>query len=67
MTVPAAAIVRLDGHDNVWLVHDGKAERVQVSLGVQGPDRVQVVSGVAPGDRVVVKGADRVKAGQSLP
>jgi len=66
VTVPAAAIVRVDGHDNVWLVRDGRAQRVQVSLGVQGPDRVQVVSGVAPGDRVVIKGADRVKTGQSL-
>jgi RND family efflux transporter MFP subunit len=66
VTVPAAAVVRVDGHDTVWLVRDGKAARVQVSLGVQGPDRVQVVSGVVPGDQVVVKGADRVKAGQSL-
>jgi multidrug efflux pump subunit AcrA (membrane-fusion protein) len=67
VTVPAAAIVRADGHDAVWLVRDGKAARVQVTLGVQGPDRVQVVSGVAPGDRVVVTGADRVKPGQTLP
>ncbi len=67
VTVPAAAVVRVDGHDNVWLVRGGRAVRVQVRLGVQGPDRVQVVSGVAPGDRVVVKGADRVKPGQALP
>jgi multidrug efflux pump subunit AcrA (membrane-fusion protein) len=67
VTVPAAAVVRADGHDAVWVVRDGKASRVLVTLGVQGPDRVQVVSGVAPGDRVVVKGADRVKPGQSLP
>ena len=67
VTVPAAAVVRVDGHDTVWVDRGGKAVRVQVSLGVQGPDRVQVVSGVAPGDQVVVKGTDRIKAGQSLP
>jgi multidrug efflux pump subunit AcrA (membrane-fusion protein) len=67
VTVPAAAVVRVDGHDQIWVVHDGKAVAVQVNLGVQGPDRVQVVSGVAPGDRVVIKGADRVKSGQQLP
>jgi HlyD family secretion protein len=60
-------VVRADGHDAVWVVRDGKASRVPVTLGVQGPDRVQVVSGVAPGDRVVVKGADHVKPGQTLP
>jgi len=67
VTVPAAAVVRADGHDAVWVVHDGKASRVPVTLGVQGPDKVQIISGVAPGDRVVVKGADRVKPGQSVP
>jgi HlyD family secretion protein len=67
VTVPAAAVVRVDGRDAVWVVHDGKASRVVVTLGVQGPDKVQVVSGLAQGDRVVVKGADRVKPGQSLP
>ncbi len=67
VTVPAAAIVRVDGHDQVWVVRDGRAVRVPVNLGVQGPDRVQVVSGVSAGDRVVIKGADRVKAGQQVP
>jgi HlyD family secretion protein len=67
VTVPAAAVVRADGRDAVWVVRDGKASRVVVTLGVQGPDKVQVVSGLAQGDRVVVKGADRVKPGQSLP
>jgi multidrug efflux pump subunit AcrA (membrane-fusion protein) len=67
VTVPAAAVVRADGHDAIWVVRDGRASRVPVTLGVQGPDRVQVVSGVAPGDRVVIKGADRVKPGQTLP
>ena len=67
VTVPAAAVVRADGRDAVWVVRDGKASRVVVTLGVQGPDKVQVVSGVVPGDRVVVKGADRVKPGQTVP
>jgi multidrug efflux pump subunit AcrA (membrane-fusion protein) len=67
VTVPAAAVVRVDGHDAVWVSRDGKAVRVPVTLGVQGPDRVQVLTGLAPGDRVVVRGADRVRAGQSLP
>jgi HlyD family secretion protein len=67
VTVPAAAVVRVDGHDAVWVSRDGKAVRVPVTLGVQGPDRVQVLTGLTPGDRVVVRGADRVRAGQSLP
>jgi HlyD family secretion protein len=36
-------------------------------VGVQGQDVVQIVSGVAPGDSVVVRGTDQVTAGQELP
>jgi multidrug efflux pump subunit AcrA (membrane-fusion protein) len=67
VTVPAAAVVRVDGHDAVWVSRDGKAVRVPVTLGVQGPDRVQVLTGLAAGDRVVVRGTDKVRAGQPLP
>ena len=71
---PTAGLLRVGGRDVAGLsqdelakVRNGKAARVPVTLGVQGTDRIQVVSGVAPGEQVVVKGADRVKAGQSLP
>jgi multidrug efflux pump subunit AcrA (membrane-fusion protein) len=67
VTVPASAVVNADGRDNVWTVHAGKAERVPVTLGVQGEDVVQVTAGLAAGQPVVVAGADQVKAGQELP
>jgi multidrug efflux pump subunit AcrA (membrane-fusion protein) len=67
VTVPAAAVFSSDGRDTVWVVRAGKAIRVPVEVGVSGQDRIQVVSGVADGDRVVIRGADRVRAGQPLP
>jgi HlyD family secretion protein len=67
VTVPASAIVNADGRDTVWVVLSGKAQRVPVTLGVQGEDVVQVTSGVGPGQRIVVAGADKVTAGQELP
>jgi HlyD family secretion protein len=66
VTVPAAAVFSVDGHDAVWLVRDGRAEQVVVTLGVQGRDVVQVVSGVLPGERVVVRGTDQVRVGQQV-
>ena len=63
VTVPASAIVNADGRDTVWLVRDGRYERVPVTLGVQGEDVVQVTGGVDAGQRVVVAGADQVHAG----
>jgi multidrug efflux pump subunit AcrA (membrane-fusion protein) len=67
VTVPAAAVFNVDGKDVVWTVREGKAVRVPVTIGVAGTDVVQIVSGVGDGDRIVVRGADRVRAGMELP
>jgi len=67
VTVPAGAVISSDGRDTVWAVRGGKAERVPVTLGVQGEDLVQVVAGLDAGQQIVVAGADQVSAGQDLP
>ncbi|MGY0004508.1 efflux RND transporter periplasmic adaptor subunit [Micromonospora sp. I033] len=67
VAVPASAVFSADGRDAVWLLRDGKADRVPVTVGVQGQDLVQIVSGVRAGDRIVVRGADQVRDGQELP
>ncbi|HEX7744874.1 MAG TPA: efflux RND transporter periplasmic adaptor subunit, partial [Micromonosporaceae bacterium] len=67
VTVPAAAVFSADGRDAVWLVKEGRAERVPVTVGVQGAELVQIVSGVQPGQQVVVRGTDRVRGGQQVP
>jgi len=66
VVVPAAAVFNADGRDAVWVVRGGKAERVPVTIGVSGADLVQVTNGLDEGERVVVRGADRVRAGQKL-
>ena len=57
IVVPPAALVR-DGSDpskaDVFVVRAGKAEKLTVSLGVEAPDGVQVTSGLASGDQVVL-------------
>lgn len=67
VAVPAAAVLRIDGADTVWVVRDGRAERTLVTVGAQGPDLVEIRSGLRVGDRVVVRGADLVTEGQQLP
>ncbi|MFF5175336.1 efflux RND transporter periplasmic adaptor subunit [Micromonospora sp. NPDC000089] len=66
VTVPASAVFSADGRDSVWVVRDGKADRAAVTVGVQGADAVQILDGVRAGDRVVVRGADQVRAGQEV-
>jgi RND family efflux transporter MFP subunit len=67
VTVPAAALVRDGDRDAVW-VQDGRvARRRIVTVGAQGEDAVEIRTGVRVGERVVVRGADRVREGQELP
>ncbi|MGR6322330.1 HlyD family efflux transporter periplasmic adaptor subunit [Micromonospora soli] len=66
VAVPASAVFSADGRDAVWVLRDGHADRVPVTVGVQGQDLVQIVDGVQAGDRVVVRGADQVHDGQEL-
>ncbi len=67
VAVPAAAVFRTERGDTVWLVRDGHAVAQLVRVGVQGEDLVQIVSGVEPGQRVVVSGTDKVTSGQAVP
>lgn len=66
LSVPASAIVRDGSRDTVWLVENGKAVRREVRLGAQGDEFVEITDGLAAGDRVVVRGADRVREGDDL-
>jgi HlyD family secretion protein len=67
VAVPSSAVVRDGNRDTVWVVENGRAERRTVRLGAQGDAFVEVREGVKPGDRVVVRGAERVREGQELP
>jgi HlyD family secretion protein len=66
VSVPASAIVRDGNRDTVWLVENGRARRRPVKLGAQGENEVQVLQGVQVGQRVVVRGADRLHESQKV-
>jgi HlyD family secretion protein len=66
VAVPAAAVFTTNLGDTVWVMRDRRAARQSVHVGVQGEDLVQILSGLEPGERIVVSGTDRVSAGQEL-
>jgi membrane fusion protein, multidrug efflux system len=58
--VPRAAV--RDGQ--VWLIgDDGRVTRRAVQIGLQSRDRVQIVTGLEPGERVVVEGGALLSEG----
>lgn len=65
LVVPGTAIETASGSPTVTRITDGKAERVQVALGLRdsGSERVEVVTGLADGDTVLIGAARGVTAG----
>jgi len=67
ITVPRDAVVQRQGVAYVYrIAADDKAERVAVTLGAGRLDHVEVEGSVAAGDRIVIRGAERLQHGQKV-
>lgn len=60
LTVPRAAIAQRNNQPGVWQMVDGHARFKTVQLGVHTAERVQVVSGLAEGDSLIVYSAKQL-------
>jgi len=66
-TMSTAGIQRGVPGTFVYLVNADSTVSVRpVKLGVTEGDRVEVLSGVAPGDRIVIDGADKLRDGAKI-
>ena len=67
VTVPRDAVILRQGASYVMRVRaDNTAERVAVNLGPGRDNQVQIDSTVRAGDRVIVRGGERLEPGQSV-
>lgn len=64
--VPITAVQRsADGSMFVWKAENGKAHRAKVTLGEASGNRIEVLSGVKKGEKVIVKGYQKLSEGSS--
>jgi membrane fusion protein (multidrug efflux system) len=67
LVVPEEAIVPEQSRQFVWVVSDdGRVERREVQTGRRRPSLVEVLSGLQPGERVVVEGTQRARPGGTV-
>jgi membrane fusion protein (multidrug efflux system) len=52
-SVPADAVFELERQRYVYVLREGKARRVAVELGLEGPDRIEIRGGLSPEDRLL--------------
>lgn len=61
IVVPQSAVNADEDSRFVWVVSEGEARKRPVKVGANSGERVEIVSGVNAGEKVVVRGADRLK------
>ncbi len=66
LTVPASALFRRGDDWAVFAVKDGRAQATVVRTGQRNSKLVEVLSGLSPGDRVVLHPSDRVAEGTTV-
>jgi HlyD family secretion protein len=63
--VPAKALIVFAGLEKIIVVEEGKAKEKTVATGRRGPDWVEIVSGLAQGETVVLSPGG-LRTGQPL-
>jgi len=62
ITVPAHSLVAMPGGGSaVFVMKDGEGVRNKVALGVEANGRIQILSGLNPGDMLIVSGQENLK------
>jgi membrane fusion protein (multidrug efflux system) len=63
LVIPEEALSPEAERQYVFVVRDGKAERLEVRIGDRRPGSVEVLAGLKSGDRVIVEGTQKVRDG----
>jgi RND family efflux transporter MFP subunit len=66
VTVPKTAMRSLDGKAIVFVLNEDRVERRAVKVGLESGDRVEVLSGLRAGERVVIDGPQTLKDGDKV-
>ena len=64
--VPKSAVKTVDGRTVVFVVRDDRVERRAVRIGMENGDKVELLSGVTAGERVIVEGPVTLKDGDRV-
>lgn len=64
LLIPSEAVIPGVNEKNVFVMHDGKAERRVVETGTRTASTVHILAGLKPGDVVIVSGLQQMRVGQ---
>jgi len=64
--IPSSAVIERSGKELVFLVNSEKASQVEPAFDIQEGDRISVLSGIKPGDQVIVIGQQNLNEGDRV-
>jgi HlyD family secretion protein len=67
LSVPGSALVGRGSGQAVYVIEDGRVRLRPVRVAADGEDRVAIAAGLREGERVVSRGAERLRDGQTWP
>jgi RND family efflux transporter MFP subunit len=66
LAIPKAAIRTIDGQTIVFVLKGGKVERRAVRLGAEASEQIEVLTGLAAGEQIVVEGPPTLADGDAV-
>ncbi|MDH3327263.1 MAG: efflux RND transporter periplasmic adaptor subunit [Gammaproteobacteria bacterium] len=67
LSVPRDALVLRRSGVSLYRVNaESKSEKINVSTGITGGDYIEIIGDIKPGDKIVTRGNERLRAGQAV-
>lgn len=66
LVIPEQALISEQSRQYVFVIEDGRAEKRQVSTGRRRPGELEITSGLAEGEMIVVEGTQRLQVGSEV-
>jgi len=64
--LPVSAIVRYKGHDSVYVLAGNRVKKKNIDTGRRLDSMVEIISGLATGDSIVLSPTDKIKDGKKV-
>ena len=66
IAIPVPAVIERPQTKVCFIVNEGKAKEVALTTGIETEGWLEIVAGLAPGDKVVVEGQEQLKSGSPV-
>ncbi len=66
IVLPRNAVIEKDGETYVYVVENGAAKKIGVTLGIESGDTIEIAEGLDDGDAVITKGQTYVSDGEEV-